>query len=44
MSTERRKRYSERNGYKSISDVVILRSIPLPLQNALCSCFDRLYQ
>lgn len=44
MSTERRKRYSERNGYKSVSDVVIIRSIPPSLQNALCSCFDRLYQ
>lgn len=44
MSTERRKRYSERNGYKSVADVVIFRSIPLPLQNAICSCFDRLYK
>lgn len=44
MSTERRKRYSERNGYKSVSDVVIFQSIPLPLQNAICSCFDRLYK
>lgn len=43
MSTERRKRYSERNGYKSVADVIIFRSIPLSLQNAICSCFDRLY-
>ena len=44
MSIERRKRYSERNGYKSVSDTIILRSIPLPVQNAICSCFDRLYR
>ena len=43
MSIERRKRYSERNGYKSVCDTIILRSIPLPVQNAICSCFDRLY-
>lgn len=44
MSIERRKRYSERNGYKSISETIILRSIPLTLQNSLCSSFDRLYK
>ena len=44
MSIERRKRYSERNGYKSVCDTIILRSIPLPVQNAICSCFDRLYR
>lgn len=42
MSTERRKRYSERNGYKPFSEVMIRKSIPSALQNALCSCFDRL--
>lgn len=44
MSIERRKRYSERNGYKSVSETIILRSIPLSLQNSLCSSFDRLYK
>ena len=43
MSIERRKRYSERNGYKLFSETVIFKEIPIELQNALCSCFDRLY-
>ena len=43
MSLERRKRYSERNGYKPFSDTLIFKAIPITLQNALCSCFDRLY-
>jgi len=43
MNTERRKRYSERNGLKNVSETIILREIPISLQNALCSCFDRLY-
>ena len=43
MSLEKRKRYSERNGYKSISEVMIVKEIPSSLQNAICSCYDRLY-
>lgn len=42
MSLEKRKRYSERNGYKSISEVMIVKGIPTSLQNAICSCYDRL--
>ena len=43
MSLEKRKRYSERNGYKQISEVMIVREIPVSLQNAICSCYDRLH-
>lgn len=43
MSIERRKRYSERNGYKPLSEVLVVNTITPALQNALCSCFDRLY-
>lgn len=43
MSQERRKRYSERNGYKPFSEALIIKRITPDLQNALCSCFDRLY-
>lgn len=43
MSLEKRKQYSERNGYKTISEVMIVRNIPTSLQNAICSCYDRLY-
>lgn len=43
MSTERRKRYSERNGYKSVSETIIFQEITNPLENAICSCYDRLY-
>lgn len=42
MSLEKRKLYSERNGYKSISEVMIVKDIPTSLQNAICSCYDRL--
>lgn len=43
MSIERRKRYSERNGYKPFSETIISKEIPTVLQNALCSSFDRLH-
>ena len=43
MSTERRKRYSERNGYKSVAETIIFQEITNPVENAICSCFDRLY-
>ena len=43
MSIERRKRYSERNGYKPFSEELVVKTITPALQNALCSCFDRLY-
>lgn len=42
MSLEKRKLYSERNGYKTISEVMIVKDIPTSLQNAICSCYDRL--
>lgn len=42
MSLEKRKRYSERNGYKPFSETIISKEIPTVLQNALCSSFDRL--
>lgn len=43
MSIERRKRYSERNGYKPFSEVMVVNTITPQLRNALCSCFDRLH-
>lgn len=43
MSFERRKLYSERNGFKPIAKTMIIRDIPMSLQNAICSCYDRLY-
>lgn len=43
MSVERRKKYSERNGYVSVSETIIYKKIPTPVENAICSCFDRLY-
>ena len=43
MSQERRKLYSERNGYKPFSEMVIYKRITPEIQNALYSCFDRLY-
>lgn len=44
MSLEKRKLYSERNGFKPISEAMIVRDIPTSLQNAICSCYDRLYR
>lgn len=38
----RERRFSERNGYKSFSEEIIIDRITLEMQNALCSCFDRL--
>lgn len=38
----RDKRFSERYGYKPFSEEIILGRITPELQNALCSCFDRL--
>lgn len=38
----REKRFSERYGYKPFSEEIILGRITPELQNALCSCFDRL--
>lgn len=38
----REKRFSERNGFKSFSEEIIVGRITPELQNALCSCFDRL--
>ena len=38
----REKRFSERYGYKTLSEDIILERITLELHNALCSCFDRL--
>lgn len=34
--------FSERNGYIKPSDVIIRERISPELQNAICSCFDRL--
>ena len=38
----REKRFSERNGFKPFSEDIIVGRITPELQNALCSCFDRL--
>ena len=38
----REKRFSEINGFKPFSDEIITNRITADLQNALCSCFDRL--
>lgn len=43
MSLEKRKLYSERNGFKPLSKALIMREIPISLRNAICSCYDRLY-
>ena len=43
MSLEKRKLYSERNGYKSLSETMIVKEIPASLKNAICSCYDRLH-
>lgn len=34
--------FSERYGYKKISDVIIREKITPEIQNAICSCFDKL--
>lgn len=34
--------FSERNGYVKPSDSIIRESMPLSIQNAICSCFDDL--
>ena len=34
--------FSERYGYKKVSDVIIREEITLEIQNAICSCFDQL--
>ena len=36
------KLFSERNGYIKPSDVIIRGRISLEIQNAICSCYDRL--
>lgn len=36
------KRFSERNGYVKPSEVLIREDIPLSIQNAICTCFDKL--
>ena len=36
--------FSERYGYVSVSDVIIREKITPEIQNAICSCFDRLEQ
>lgn len=37
-------RFSERYGYVKPSDVLIREKIPHDIQNAICTCFDRLYK
>ncbi|MGP1469860.1 MAG: AbiJ-NTD4 domain-containing protein [Hoylesella shahii] len=37
-------RFSERYGYVKPSDVIIREDMPLSVQNAICTCFDRLKQ
>ena len=34
--------FSERYGYKKISDVIIREKITPEIKNAICSCFDKL--
>lgn len=34
--------FSERYGYKKVSDVIIRKEITPEIQNAICSCFDKL--
>ena len=34
--------FSERYGYKKVSDVIIREEITPEIQNAICSCFDEL--
>lgn len=36
--------FSERYGYVNVSDVIIREKITPEIQNAICSCFDRLEQ
>lgn len=35
--------FSERNGYTKVSDVIIRERITPEIQNAICTCFDKLY-
>lgn len=37
-------RFSERYGYVKPSDVLIREDMPLSVQNAICTCFDKLEQ
>ncbi len=35
-------KFSERYGYTRLSDVIIRENITEEIQNAICSCYDRL--
>lgn len=37
-------RFSERYGYIKPSDVIIREQLPLSIQNAICTCFDKLLE
>ena len=36
--------FSERYGYTKASDVIIREQITPAIQNAICTCFDKLYK
>lgn len=36
--------FSERNGYRKVSDVIIREQMPLEVQNAVCNCHDDLQE